>query len=235
MINQITKLLPITILILAFAIVVSGQDDDMIEIVPPYGEIVGEPTEETWLVAHFTRDCVGVGPMTCMQVKQSAEDSWQNFYGNIANFAYVEGFAYELRVINAELTDVPADASTRFIQLVEIMSKHPVNPVLGREWLLETMNGEALSAETEITLTFAEDDNLNGSGGCNSYFATFTVDDTQVSIGAIGSTRMMCAAGMETETTYFATLEQATTYYIDGSQLTLMNDAGDTLLVFTVR
>jgi heat shock protein HslJ len=226
-------LIVLSVFILIFSGAVSGQDNGrMIEITPPYGEVVGEPIEQIWFVAHFTHDCMGVGPAICMQIKQNAEDEWQNYFGNIVNFAYVEGFSYELRVVVAELTNVPADASSQFVQLVEIMSKRSVNAVVGRDWHLQNINGEGVPSDVTITLTIAADGNINGSGGCNNYFASYELVETQISIGAIGATRMACAEGMDLEMNYLTTLEQVTAYTVDSSQLMLMNAAGEVVLTF---
>jgi hypothetical protein len=70
-------------------------------------------------------DCVGVGPMTCMQVSYSEDGETQLFYDSIEGFEYVEGTSY---VIDVEVTDVenpPADASSKKYTLVEVISETP--------------------------------------------------------------------------------------------------------------
>ena len=40
-------------------------------------------------------DCVGVGPMKCLQVKFNDNDNWSSFYDGIEGFDYQPGFVYE--------------------------------------------------------------------------------------------------------------------------------------------
>lgn len=227
-------LIALSVLVLIVPLAVVGQDaEPMIEIVPPYGEIVSEPTEEIWFVAPFTRECVALGPMTCMLVKQNPEDEWQNFFDRIENFAYSEGFSYELRVMVVQLNNVPPDASARFVQLVEIISKTAAHPLIGRTWQLETMNGEAIPTDAGITIRFADDGSVGGSGGCNNYGGAYTLDDTQLSVEELFSTLMACE-NMEQESTFLDLLHLATSYQINGSQLLLMNAEGELILGFRV-
>ncbi|MGL5318993.1 MAG: DUF4377 domain-containing protein [Bacteroidales bacterium] len=75
-------------------------------------------------------DCMGVGPMKCLQVKyldRSGEDkeNWSNFYSEIEGFDYIPGFTYVLK-IEKEMLDpktVPADASRIRYKLVKVVSK----------------------------------------------------------------------------------------------------------------
>ena len=54
--------------------------------------------EKTFIVGPETADCIGVAPMKCLQVKEKASDSWQNFYTNIEGFTYEPGYEYVLKV-----------------------------------------------------------------------------------------------------------------------------------------
>ncbi len=70
-------------------------------------------------------ECVGVGPMECMQVAYSEDGETQLFYGSIDGFEHVEGTSY---VIDAQVTEVaspPADGSSLRYTLVEVVSESP--------------------------------------------------------------------------------------------------------------
>lgn len=205
-------------------------DTDMIQLVPPYGEIVGEPTEEIWVIAPHTSECMGVAPMTCMQVKMDAEESWQNQFNHISNFAYEAGFTYEIRVLIAELTDVPADASTQFVQLVEIMRKDPLT-LTNHVWELETLYDEPVTGDQPITIELDKEGNLAGSGGCNQYSSSYTIEDNSLSLDVIAVTRMACP-NMEQESTYLTALEEVARYEIESGRLTLYNAENEAILVF---
>lgn len=70
-----------------------------------------------------TKDCVGVGPMKCLQVKETESAPWQNFYSKIEVFTYEPGYEYQLLVRTEKRENVPADASTIKYILVKEVSK----------------------------------------------------------------------------------------------------------------
>ena len=75
-------------------------------------------------------DCVGVGPMTCLQIQKNEsiiQDKWELFYSSIEGFKYEPGFIYKLNVKEEQLENVPADAYSVKYTLVEILEKNNVN------------------------------------------------------------------------------------------------------------
>lgn len=89
--------------------------------------------------------------------------------------------------------------------------------------------------DTQITALFGEDGTVSGTASCNNYSGPYTVDGQSIQIGPLVSTMMACADPegiMEQETAYLAALEQATTYQIEGDMLTLMDDAGQKLVIY---
>jgi len=71
--------------------------------------------------------CVGVGPMECLQVRQSESADWQLFYSNIEGFNYEPGFLYRIKVREEKRNpeDIPADASSIRYILVSVEEKKP--------------------------------------------------------------------------------------------------------------
>ena len=68
---------------------------------------------------------------------------------------------------------------------------------------------------------------VSGTGGCNTFSGTYTTDGDTISFGPLASTMMACEPPiMEQETVYFAALDGATTYAVDGDTLTISGDAG---------
>lgn len=74
-------------------------------------------------VASEQADCVGVGTMKCLLVKNNGDEEWEFFYNNIEGFSYEPGFEYKLE-IRKEFRDNPAadQSSTRYV-LVRVISK----------------------------------------------------------------------------------------------------------------
>ncbi|MGB5882171.1 MAG: DUF4377 domain-containing protein, partial [Thermoanaerobaculia bacterium] len=92
------------------------------------------PATKTLWVAHYRVDCVGVGPQKCLLVKEEQYSPWQFFYGQIEGFDYVEGYAYELRVVEEKIDNPPADSSSIRVKLVEVINRYdsmdaPAEPV----------------------------------------------------------------------------------------------------------
>jgi heat shock protein HslJ len=102
----------------------------------------------------------------------------------------------------------------------------------GTEWrLVEYGSPEAPTAaleQTEVTARFEAPDRMNGSAGCNSYFATVELDGESFVTSDIGSTLMACAdqAVGQQETAYLEALRQANTLQRDGDELRIGYQGG---------
>lgn len=232
------KLITLAVLFV-FAVVVYAQDTGRITLDIPYGEIDGEVVEKVIFVGPVEAACQGVVPMTCLQVKESADGEWENFFGTIQNFAFVPGYTYELRVLQANLTDIPADVSSVVTQLVEIVAKEWTLEVdqnlLGILWVLETLNGETALESPVVSLTFSLDGRIHGYAGCNTYFSTYTLDSGALTFGPAGSTMMACAEGMDQELAFLTALDNVTSYQVEAGTLSLYNAEGNIILTFSAE
>ena len=58
--------------------------------------------------------------MQCLQVRDSPEQAWRLHYGEIAGFTHELGIEYRLRILEDEVPNPPADASSKrwFLDLV---------------------------------------------------------------------------------------------------------------------
>ena len=91
-------------------------------------------------------------------------------------------------------------------------------------WVLvgygEAANPTVVEDGTLVTIFFAPDGSLNGSGGCNTYNTSYQVDGDQLTIASpIASTMMACEKGSEQETFYLAALQGAQSYQINQRHL----------------
>ena len=101
----------------------------------------------------------------------------------------------------------------------------------GNQGVVSLING------TEITANFGEDGRVTGSAGCNDYFATYTIEGDQISIGQAGLTRKACANPegiMEQEQLLLEALQMADVYSIRGGQLDLRTSEGSRAIYFEV-
>lgn len=111
------------------------------------------------------------------------------------------------------------------------MSKPPIS-IEGTVWNLVSLTSQPILSESEITAEFAEG-RVNGSAGCNLYFADYQLDNTQLNIETVGSTKRACPhlnGLMEQEITYLSLLNQAESAAVVDNVLTINTPDGD--LVF---
>jgi heat shock protein HslJ len=105
----------------------------------------------------------------------------------------------------------------------------------GSEWVLVQIDGEAVLPGSETTLIF-EIDRIHGSGGCNNYFASYTLgEDSDIEFGPAGSTMMFCSEPegvMDQEFSFLQALAEVSRVSTDGDQLILEDGADSPRLVF---
>ena len=98
-------------------------------------------------------------------------------------------------------------------------------------WTLTAMNGQPVTAETNITAMFTPAEapntgNIGGSSGCNTYSAGYTLDGNNLTVQPAAVTLMACETGMETEQAYLQALQASVSYQIFVNQLVLTNPSG---------
>ena len=84
----------------------------------------------------------------------------------------------------------------------------PVKLQQDRSYILEWIGERPLIDYSHLTITLGTDGRAYGNGGCNHWFAPYTLDGDKLSFGKVGSTRKMCApALMEQEKRFLQALE----------------------------
>ena len=68
-----------------------------------------EATTRFIYVAAFIKDCTGVAPMQCLQVRESKDQPWTLSHINIAGFEHVPGIEYRLRIKEDQVPHPAAD------------------------------------------------------------------------------------------------------------------------------
>ncbi len=98
----------------------------------------------------------------------------------------------------------------------------PQQPTLeDRDWIkMNVLQG------TEITATFRKG-KVAGSAGCNDYSGSYTMDGATLSVGTLASGRKACDQPiMDQETAYLTALGAATSYQVQGDNLTISTTVG---------
>lgn len=97
--------------------------------------------------------------------------------------------------------------------------------VVGPTWQLVSLGTEPAGAEA--TLTFGDDGRVFGTTGCNRYFGSYDLDDGDLTLSQVGSTRMACPpAEMAQETEFLRALNGAENVRVQGDRLVLTSADG---------
>ena len=98
-------------------------------------------------------------------------------------------------------------------------------------WVLIDLGGSSDLLGTVITLEFAGDGTLGGSGGCNTYSGPYAVTGMGISIGPLVTTKMACPPpAADIEPTFLGALDAAGQWSIDDAGHLVL--AGPTPLTF---
>jgi heat shock protein HslJ len=92
--------------------------------------------------------------------------------------------------------------------------------LVGTRWLLEDLGGAGVIDEASATLEFPEPGKVAGSGSCNRFFGTVSIDGTAIAIRPLGTTRMACAevVAMQ-EVSYIRALQSAERFVLQSTAL----------------
>lgn len=107
---------------------------------------------------------------------------------------------------------------------------------LAGTWLAEDIDGGGVIDNLQTTLEIGVDGKVSGSGGCNRFSGSATIEDDKISFGELAATEMACAeAVMDQEMKFHGALAAARTFRIDPAQrkLFLSDDAGKVVAQFS--
>ena len=113
--------------------------------------------------------------------------------------------------------------------------------LVNTRWTLVSFAGSGPDGEvtpvipgSTLTLVFETGGQAGGSGGCNSYGATYQVQGNEISFSQVISTLMACADQglMDQEQRYFAALQKTGAFELDGDQLKIWYGDGQSVLNF---
>ncbi len=115
------------------------------------------------------------------------------------------------------------------------------NPLLG-EWNVTGYNDPGRQAtvgpvaDTELTVTFAEDGTVSGSSGCNTFTGEYKLEGDALTVGPLASTMMACEQpAMDQETQFLAALQTPTTVETSGTTVTLRDADGAAQVVLAPK
>jgi heat shock protein HslJ len=127
-----------------------------------------------------------------------------------------------------------AEQSMSMDATVQVNEAPPQNLLANTNWRLQTMQGAGdVPPEVTITAYFGADGNLSGSGGCNTYTASYIANDQVITIYPPAGTQMLCGDPMDTlELNYLGLLPQAANFQVTDGQLIILGNTGQEILRF---
>lgn len=113
---------------------------------------------------------------------------------------------------------------------------HAQDGLAGSEWAPVTLSGAPAPEGVEAFIRFGADGVAAGSSGCNRFTGGYEQDGETLTFGPLAATRMACAgpAGVM-ETAFFQMIEAVRGARREGPELTLLNEAGETVATLRQR
>lgn len=105
----------------------------------------------------------------------------------------------------------------------------------GTSWKLtglSSITGELPKTAKEVTMRL-DTGRVFGSGGCNRYFGSYSLNGSSLKFNGVASTKMFCQGAMEVEDGLMQSINNTDGYYVRGKWLTLLKGT-DTLAHFEV-
>lgn len=124
-------------------------------------------------------------------------------------------------------------AGLMVVSAVVVSCRNDSDGLSGTEWTLATLGGTEALADTSVSLSLMDDDELSGSGGCNRFTGTWqSGDDDALTLNAGAMTMMACPEPiMNQETAFMTALADTRSHSRDDDELTLLNEAEEELAV----
>lgn len=99
-------------------------------------------------------------------------------------------------------------------------------------WIVTEIAGEPPVPETEVTMAFAPDGALSGSGGCNRFTGTYEITGEGLSLGPAAATRMACPeAIMAKEQVFLDVFDLVTSFSVsEAGELVLIGPQGPAIV-----
>jgi putative lipoprotein len=164
---------------------------------------------------------VGSTMMACEEPRMSTEAAYLQALGQVATWSITDG-----RLV---LADAAGDTVLAFTETVTA-------PIEGVAWQLTDAwyEGELGEVPAGVSATLLLDAGAaSGSGGCNQFFGSYTLDGNAIGFSGIGRTEMACPQPqMGVEDAYLEALALTAAWEGDATSLRLLDGAGTVVLAF---
>ena len=101
-----------------------------------------------------------------------------------------------------------------------------VSDLISKQWMVTTLNGNAILKGTEISFFVSEKGKVKGNAGVNSYFGQWAINGDQITSSKMASTKKFGVKPkgiMQQEGQFLTTLSMITHWRNEGGELQLLN------------
>jgi heat shock protein HslJ len=124
------------------------------------------------------------------------------------------------------------DGTVQFRQITITVNQN--NPLLNTGWVVASLQVNQVPLPgTSLTIFFGTGNFATGSGGCNSFNGSYSAGTDNIRIGPLTSGKASCGPDIDAqEQQYYALLQQALSYSLQGNQLIIFGPGPAELLRF---
>jgi putative lipoprotein len=97
------------------------------------------------------------------------------------------------------------------------------HPLIGTSWLAKDIDGRGVLDDRQSTLVVESAERVSGQAGCNRYFGRVGLEESNIGISRVGSTKMACPPAVMDQERRFLEALQAASYW---------ERRGDILIIF---
>ena len=96
----------------------------------------------------------------------------------------------------------------------------------GTSWWVEDIGGKGVIDMSHTTIEFIDNDSVAGDSGCNRYFGSVEIGDSEIGFGMLAGTRKACApALMDQESNFYQAMGKVVSWEIAETGLLYLRDA----------
>ena len=141
--------------------------------------------------------------------------------------------------MSREASTKGADSTASQKTAVDSSAASPAPALRGIDWKLVALGDKAVTpTDTQrVAHVMLQPDSkqVAGSGGCNRMFGVYELNGAALRFSGVGSTKMACKDGMDTESAFFAALLRVAKWRMNGQQLELTDASGTVLAKLEAR
>ena len=139
--------------------------------------------------------------------RKSCQDTVSGqYYPDQVNISFL---GEEMRGCGNALSGTMAEEELPLIKMDAASAPQAVEPpaFVGKTWIAQTIEGKPVLSTSRVTLSFDENGNMSGNGGCNLYVGTYKTKGTSIEIDDnLGLTRKACGLDVTKQEMVFTTI-----------------------------